>query len=165
MFNEKVGMTDKMSSQVGKGFNSELLLKGNLRIELFGEDGSLKDVREIHNTTTSAGKYGLMEQILASPGLPKAGWMELGTGTPGATLLGSYISGSRIAFTTETRSNAVVTMVGNWAAGVGTGAITEAGVFDVVTQNTVNMWMSASFSVVNKGVNDTLQITWTLTAS
>jgi len=59
----------------------------------------------------------------------------------------------------------VVTMVGDFAAGVGTGAVTEAGIFDVVTQNTVNMWVSASFSVVNKGALDTLSISWTLTFS
>ena len=56
-------------------------------------------------------------------------------------------------------------LVATFAAGVGTGAITEAGTFDVVTQNTVNMWMYSTFSVINKGANDSLQITWTLTAS
>ena len=56
-------------------------------------------------------------------------------------------------------------MVGTFDAGVGTGAITEAGVFDVVTQNTANMWMSASFAVVNKGASDSLVITWTLTGN
>ena len=42
---------------------------------------------------------------------------------------------------------------------------TEAGTFDVVTANTVNMWMSASFSVINKLAADSLAITWTLTFS
>jgi hypothetical protein len=56
-------------------------------------------------------------------------------------------------------------MVANFAAGTGTGAITEAGTFDVVTQNTANMWMYSTFSVINKGANDSLAITWTLTAS
>ena len=54
-------------------------------------------------------------------------------------------------------------MVGNWAAGSGTGAITEAGLFDVATQNTVNMWCSASFGVVTKGASDIFKITWTIT--
>jgi hypothetical protein len=37
-------------------------------------------------------------------------------------------------------------MVGDWAAGdpAGTNILTEAGIFDVVTANTVKMWCSAS---------------------
>ena len=41
--------------------------------------------------------------------------------------------------------------------------LAEAGTFDVVTANTVNMWTSASFSVINKGAADSLTVTWTLT--
>jgi hypothetical protein len=91
------------------------------------------------------------------------GWMAIGTGSPAATLLGAEVA--RVAFTSKTRSGAIVTVVGDYAAGTGTGAITEAGTFDVVTANTVNMWMSASFAVINKGALDTLSITWTLTVA
>lgn len=135
----------------------------NCHVVLRGADGKIKDTRFIHNTVKNAGLYGLMDQILASPTLSKPGWMAIGTGSPAATLLGAELD--RNALTSKTRNNAVVTFVADWAAGDGTGAITEAGVFDVVTANTVNMWMSASFSVINKGASDTLQITWTLTAS
>ena len=132
-----------------------------MRLELRGPDGKLKEVREVHNTVTTAGKQGAADQVLASPTLVTPGWMAIGTGTPTATLLGAEID--RNALTSKTRSGAVVTMIGDWAAGDGTGAITEAGTFDLVTDNTVNMWMSASFAVVNKGALDTLSISWTLT--
>ena len=154
-----------MSAEINKGFAGIINPQANMRLELRDEFGNLKDVREVHNTVTSAGKYGLMDQLLGSPSLTKVGWMELGTGTGGTTLLNAYISGSRTAFTSLTRSNAIVTMVTTFAAGIGTGAITEAGTFDVVTQNTANMWMYSTFSVINKGANDSLAITWTLTAS
>jgi hypothetical protein len=95
--------------------------------------------------------------------LAKVSWMAVGTGTPAATLLGTELD--RNALTSKTRSGAVLTMVGDWAAGDATGAITEAGLFDVVTANTVNMWCSSSFSVINKGASDTLKITWTITIS
>jgi len=137
----------------------------NVLIELFDEKGNLKDKREVHNTITTAGKAGIMDQIIASPTLPKVGWMELGTGTPTSTLLGAYISGSRVALTSKTRSTNVITMIGDFAAGVGTGAITEAGTFDIATQNTVNMWMSVSFGVVTKTASDALKCTWTLTGN
>jgi len=106
-----------------------------------------------------------MDQILASPSLPKIGWMELGTGTGGTTTLSAYISGSRTAFTSKLRSGAVVTVVADFAAGVGTGSITEAGMFDVVTQNTANMWTYATFTAIPKASTDTLKMTWTITGS
>lgn len=133
----------------------------NVTIVLYGPDGVEKDRREIHNAVTTAGKNGAADQILAAPTLAKPGWMAIGTGSPAATLLGTEID--RNALTSKLRAGAVVTMVGDWAAGDGTGALTEAGVFDIVTANTVNMWMSVSFAVVNKLAADTLSISWTLT--
>ena len=141
------------------GFNA------NVKIELFDSKGKLKDERIIHNTVTNAGKYGVMDQILASPTLNKMTHMELGTGTGGTTKLNSYISGSRVTFTSKTRNDNVVTVVGDFAAGTGTGSITEAGTFDSATQDGGNMWMYSSFTAISKGANDTLKITWTLTAN
>ena len=165
MNKDECSMSDKISNGIGKGFANEFNPQFNMRIELFDKSGNIKEVRNVHNTVTAAGKAGIMDQILSTPSLAKVGWMEVGTGTPAATLLGSYITGSRVALTSKTRNANVVTMVGTFGAGVGTGAITEAGLFDVVTQNTVNMWCSASFAVVNKGASDSLVITWTLTAN
>jgi len=146
--------------------NSNLKINANCLIELFDKNGKLRETRNIHNTVTTAGLQGVADQVLLTPSLPKVGWMELGTGTGGTTLLNAYIASSRVAFTTKTRgANAIVTVVGDFAAGTGTGTVTEAGCFDVVTQNTVNMWMYASFTAIPKGASDTLKITWTLTVA
>jgi hypothetical protein len=163
--NDGFGLMDKLAIGSGKGIVSPLNLKANCYVKLFDKDGNLKDYREVHNTVTNAGKYGIMDQILATPTLAKIGWCELGTGTGGTTKLNAYIIGSRNAFTSKTRTNAVVTTVTDWAAADGTGAITEAGLFDVVTEDTVNMWCYATFAVINKGALDTLQITWTITGA
>ena len=163
MEKDNFGITDKISLETNKGIKSGFGFDVNVKAELFDQFGNLKEKREVHNTGTDAGRYGIIDQILDSPTLPKVGYMELGTGTPAATLLGAYISGSRIAFTTKTRTNNVVTMVCTWGAGVGTGAITEAGLFDNATANTVNMWCSSSWAVVNKGSNDIFKLTWTIT--
>ena len=165
MQRDSTKMNDKIVMGLGKGIKDGSFLKSNCFIELFGSDGKRKDFREVHNTVTVAGLAGVADQVLASPTLAKVGWMELGTGSPSGTKLGAYISGSRNALTSKTRSAGVITLVGDWAAGDGTGAITEAGTFDVVTEDTVNMWMSATFAVINKGASDTLTITWTLTLS
>jgi hypothetical protein len=84
-------------------------------------------------------------------------------GWTGQSLLNAYISESRTAFDSKTRNNNVITIVTTYAAGVGTGSVTEAALFDVVTQNTANMWAYGSFIVKNKEASDTMQITWTIT--
>jgi hypothetical protein len=139
-------------------------LVGHLHLELFGPDGRLKQTQDIHNTVTTAGKYGAADQVAASPTLPKPGWMEVGTGSPTATLLGAYVLNSRTALTSNTRATNIVTFVCTFGAGVGNGILTEVGLFDVVTQNTINMWLSAVIAIT-KGALDTLTVTWTLTYS
>lgn len=133
----------------------------NVCIELFDKNGKLKIKREIHNTTTTAGKNHIADQLSSSPGESAMSHMAVGAGTPSATALGSELD--RNALTSRTDSGAVVTYVGNWAAGDGTGAITEAGIFNNSSGGT--MLCSASFDAVNKAAGDTLQITWTLTIS
>jgi hypothetical protein len=144
--------------------NSGLNIKANMHLVLTDKNGIVKDERFVHNAVTTAGLQGIADQILASPSLSKMGWMAIGTGSPASTLLGTEVA--RVAFASKTRgANAIITSVATFGAGTGTGAITEAGTFDVVTANTVNMWMSASFSVINKGASDSLTITWTLTVA
>jgi hypothetical protein len=129
-----------------------------------GRFTSGRDIREeleIFNTVTTAGKNMIADRLLASPTLGVPTHMAIGTGTGGTTALTTELD--RNAFTTKTRSNAVVTMVGDWAAGDGTGALTEAGVFDAASVG--NMHLYTSFSVINKGAADALTITWTLTIS
>ena len=163
--NFETKMSDAVSMGFGKGIAETINTDVNVTLELRDEDGNLKDFRQIHNTVTNPGLYGLMDQCLASPSLAKAGWMELGTGTGGTTTLNAYIADSRTALSTITRNNAAVTFPCTFAAGVGTGAITEAGVFAVVTQNTAPMWLYASFDVINKAAGDSLTVTWTFTAA
>src|ERR1035437_6713379 len=153
---DNTNATDKVSFGTTKGIGLQLNMDVNMHLVLRDENGKIKDERFVHNTVTTAGKAGVADQILAAPSLVKMGWMAVGTGTPAATLLGAEIA--RVAFKLKTRATNVVTVQGDFAAGTGTGAITEAGTFDVVTANTVNMWMSAGFSVINKGALDSLSI-------
>jgi hypothetical protein len=128
---------------------------------LRGPDGQVKET-VVRNAVTNNGKYGIMDNILASPTLGKPTHMAVGTSTVGADDLGA-IAEDRHALTSKTRSNAVVTMVGDWAAGAATGTLTEAGVFDASTSG--HMWLSAgSFSIV-KAAADSLSISWALTGA
>ena len=145
-------------NEVRATHEDSVTITGRVELVLRGPDGSVKETR-VANTVTTAGKNGIADQILAAPTLGKPTHMAIGTGSPGATALGTELD--RNALTSKNRSGAVVTMIGDWAAGDGTGALTEAGTFDAGAAG--NMWTSVSFAVVNKLAADTLQITWTLT--
>lgn len=136
----------------------------HVSIVLRDENGNIKDQYE-YNTVTNNGKAGIADQILASPTLGKPTHMAIGTGTNGTPASATALSAEldRNALTSKTRSGAVVTMVGNWAAGDGTGALTEAGILTAASGG--DLWLYTSFPVVNKGANDALEITWTLTIS
>lgn len=125
------------------------------------KNGNIKDERYIENTVTTAGKAGIADQLLASPSLNKPTHMAIGTGSPAANALGTELD--RNALTSKTRSGAVVTMQGDWAAADGTGALTEAGVADAASVG--NFYLTNSFAVVNKLAADVLSIVWTLTVS
>ncbi len=147
-------------------FNSHLRMIANYKMELFDGSGNLKDVRVGHNLVTDKCLIAIADQLLASPSVATPGWMEVGTGSgqgESDTILDAYISGSRTALDSKTRDGAEITMVCTFAAGVGTGAITEAGVFNVVTQNTTDLLLYDDFDVINKLAADTLVITWKLT--
>lgn len=167
MIEDRMSMKDEVKFQVGKGFMDNVHLKGHMVAELFGPDGKLKERREVHNTVTTLCHKMSADQLLAAPAVAKPGWMELGTGsgqTAASTILATYIAGSRTALDSKTRgANAIVTMVCTFPAGTGTGAITEAGIFNVVTQNTTDLLCYADFAVINKAAADSLTVTWTLT--
>jgi len=138
-------------------------LKVNVKFQLFDSEGNLKTTRRLHNAKTNNAVYGLLDQLLDTPTLAKVGYMELGTGTPTATLLGAYIAGSRTAIT-KIRTLNVATITCVFDVGIGTGTITEAALFDTATENTANMWCSATnFTPIIKGLLEILIIDWNLT--
>ena len=147
-------------------YNNRLRLIANYKMELFDGEGKLKDVRIGHNLVTDLCLIMIADQLLASPSIAKPGWMELGTGSGqavGDSVLDAYIAGSRTALDSKTKSDEEVTMVCTFPAGTGTGAVTEAGVFNVVTQNTTDLLLYDDFDVINKLAADGLIITWKLT--
>lgn len=138
-------------------------VRANVLIQLFDEHGKLKEEREIHNILTTVGKAHIADQLSSSPGEGAMSHMEVGTGTnaaaAGDTALQTALD--RNALTSRTDAAAVVTYVGTWNAGDGTGAITEAGIFNAASAGV--LLARTVFSVVNKAAADALVLTWTLT--
>jgi hypothetical protein len=144
-------------------------LKGHVRIELTDENGQVKQAIEFDNTFTAAGDAHVADRLAATPGEAAMGWMAVGTGstafTTGSTTLNSELDRNALdAGYPEQGAGANdndVIYKASWAAGDGTGAITEAGIFNSSGAGT--MLAASTFSVINKGASDTLTITWTVT--
>lgn len=138
---------------------------GRMHLQLFGPDGELKEERHHVNTVTELGDAQVADQM-SDQGDAALGFMAVGTGNgQGAADTGLAVSLDRNALTSTTQGaggddNDVI-YVGDWAAGDGTGAITEAGIMRLDDNATMNYY--ADFAVVNKLAADTLKITWTVT--
>lgn len=146
-------------------------LKGRVEIKLTGPDGNtkehrvIKDYRKFPNTVTTFGDK-LVANRLSGASLSAPSHMAIGTGTGGTSSYNSLVTElDRNALTSTTQGTGGndndVIYVGDWAAGDGTGAITEAGVFNA--SSGPGMMVYSSFSAVNKAAGDTLQINWTVT--
>jgi hypothetical protein len=137
---------------------------GEFSLVLRGADGRVKATRHKKNLVVTAGRDAIIERLDSTPATVQPTHMEIGTSATavaaGQTALIAAID--RNALTSNVASGGVLTMVGNWAAGDGTNAgIQEAGVFNNTTGGT--MYSRATFTSINKGASDTLQITWTYT--
>ena len=142
---------------------AKINFKDNVHIQLFDKDGKLKEERRHENLVVTTGLAHIADQLSSSPGQGAMSHMAIGTGTTAAaagdTTLQTELD--RNALTSRTDSGAVVTYVGTWAAGDGTGAITEEGIFNASSSGT--MLARTVFSVINKAASDTLVITHTIT--
>jgi hypothetical protein len=141
----------------------DIRIKGRVRAVLLDHAGRVKRVEEVDNLITTAGRNAIVERLDSSPATGQPTHMAVGTGTTAANAADTTLETEldRNALTSNTASTNVLTMVGDWAAGDATGAITEAGVLNAASNGT--LYSRAVFSVINKGAADTLQITWTYT--
>jgi hypothetical protein len=146
--------------------NDKLKMTGDVSMVLRGPDGQVKETREIKNLVVNAGLAYVISRMV---GTAKAvmSHMALGSGTTAAaagnTDLESML-GSREALDSTTISgsnNEKVVYVASFEAGDATGAVTEAGIFNASSSG--DMLCRTVFAVVNKGANDSLTVTWTIT--
>ena len=149
-------------------FNENVNAQGKLEIVLRDKDGNVKSVLNVPNLVVTVGK-GYIASRIASNAATVMSHMEVGTDatTPDATNtgLGFAVASSRTALNisggTVTNTQIVYTAV--FGAGVGSGALTEAGIFNASSLG--SMLCRTTFPVVNKDVSDSLTISWKLTIS
>jgi len=143
--------------------NDDLKLRGDVAIVLKDKDGNVKDSREIHNLVVSSGLTFICSRM-AGTSAGVMSHMALGSGTTAASASQTdlvSILGSREALDSTSASSNTITYVSSFEAGEGTGAVTEAGIFNASSSGT--MLCRTVFPVVNKQADDTMSVTWTIT--
>lgn len=145
-------MSKNFSSFSVKGIFSGVLIK---------KDGSVETVFK-HNLIVSSGLAYILGCIFSSDRAAIMGYIGVGSGTTAPvasdTTLKTEIA--RIASST-TLSGATATVTATFGAGVGTGAITEAAIFNAATVGT--MLDRVVFSVKNKDADDVFTVTFEIT--
>ena len=140
--------------------NDNFALTGALTIAVNNEV-----VQETNNLVVTAGKEWVADRMKGTNSAMSH--MAIGTGTAAAaagdTALGTQLDRNALTTSGGTVSGNTITYECTWAATDGTGAITEAGIFDAATGG--DMLARTKFDVVNKGADDSMTITWTITVS
>jgi hypothetical protein len=146
--------------------NEIISAKGLVSFKLVDENGNVK-LEESSNIVVNLGKQFIATRMIGTAQAVMT-HMGVGTGTTAAAAADSALVteiGTRQTVTatsvTTTVTNDAVQYVATFGAGVATGALTEAGVFNASTAGT--MLCRTVYSVINKGANDSLTITWKIT--
>lgn len=145
-------------------FDEEIKITGSLNIILVDETGIVKDERDIKNVVVTTGK-GYIASRMKDATATAMSHMAIGTGTTAAVVGDTALvtEANRQALTSTAVSGGQVTYSATFGNGQGTGALTEAAILNASSGGT--MLCRTVFSVINKGANDTLAITWTVTVS
>lgn len=168
MLQENVQPADQLAAAVGFREAGAVKVTGRVHLVLRGPDGRIKEEDVVNNLVVSVGRAHIADQ-LAEQDEAAMSHMAIGTGTTAE-------AAADIALETEVDRNALdsvvqgtgadankVTYTCTWAAGDGTGAITESGIFNSASAGT--MLCRTTFAVKNKGAGDSLTLTWVLTFS
>jgi hypothetical protein len=146
--------------------NSDLHLKGTLLLTLQKEDGSV-EVRRKDNIIVSSGFDFICAQVAGVPAaVMQAIALGTGTSTPvvSQTALATELARQAATYA-HINGTQTFTLSSTFNSGAATGAITEAGVFNNTAASSGTMLDRVTFSVINKGVSDTLTAQFQFTLS
>lgn len=143
----------------------KLKFTGEVTIRRYNElTGALLEERIIKNLVVSSGLTWITSRMTEGVSSVMS-HMAVGSGNVAAAdadlALGNELT--RVALVSATAVGGVITYIASYPAGVGTGALTEAGILNAAVAGT--LLARTVFPVVNKGVDDAISITWAITAA
>lgn len=142
-----------------------LSMKGALTIVKTNQSGIVTEKVHVPNLVVTTGKNYIASRMTGtSLGVMSHMGVGQGTSSPaiGNTTLESAL-GANVALVSTTLLDNTVTYVATFAAGVSTGSITEAGIFNALSSGT--MLCRTTFPVITKQAADTITISWVITVS
>lgn len=145
-------------------FTETVNVTGRLKIVRLDDSGNEKEVREVKNLIVAVGKNIITSRLVGNTtAIPSH--MAVGSSNTAATTaqtaLGTELS--RVSLDSSTRTNNTIAYIATFPAGVGTGTITEAGIFNAGSSG--SMLCRTNFNEVNKAPGDVIVITWNVTIS
>ena len=121
-------------------------------------------VQEVPNLVVTDGKEYVASRMKDTTKAAMS-HMAIGTVSTAAAASDSALGGqaNREVLTSATVTGTTITYIATFGAGSGTGAITEAGLFNASSAG--DMLCRTVFAVINKGQNDAMTISWSVTVS
>lgn len=162
--NELMEFYHEQVSKISRQARSGFTVVGSVLIQLFNPQGELYDARYGANLVVDAGKAAIIDRLQAAS-VAVHDYQAIGTGTTAAAA-GNTTLETEVARAQGTLSQPTATtdrLITTFAAGIGTGAITETGRLNA--SSTGNLMARQVFSVINKAAGDSLQVTHDITIS
>ena len=143
--------------------NEQFSIKGEVTIIKYDIDGNITDKRKIPNLVVDAGKEFIASRMVGATSLVMS-HMGIGTTDTIATTLNTTLVAqtARVALSQSVAAK-VITYVATFGAGVSTGDVKEAGIFNAASAG--SMLCRTTFPVVTKAIGDSIVITWVVTVS
>lgn len=174
MIRDKVNSNESVSIELSNGNslmseapNYGLKATGSVHFAFKDENGNVIAEVERKNLVVSAGLAFITSRMI-NASAPVMSHMGLGSNTAAAAAaniaLGAELGRSALASSTQVTTNVAndsVQYVASFPAGIATGAVTEAALLNAATNGT--MLARTVFPVVNKGVLDSVTVTWKVT--
>jgi hypothetical protein len=140
-------------------FKSSVKMSGRLIIKKFNEKQELIYQTEVENLVVTAGKSFIASRIV-SGSAAVMGYMAIGDNATVSALPQTNLGNqrARVATSTATAVDNNITFTASFGAGVGTGSIQEAGIFNASSSGT--MLCRTTFPVITKAAGETIAISW-----
>jgi hypothetical protein len=151
---------------MNKELKEILKATGMVHVQHMDVHGKVISEFDVPNLVVTTGKNYIASKMVATTNSPVSmSHMAIGTGTssPGSGDVALGTQTGRVTLSGSSTSSNAITYTASFPAGTGTGAITEAGIFNASTAGT--MLCRTTFPVVNKGSGDTIAVTWVVTVS
>jgi hypothetical protein len=142
-------------------------ITGEVTLKHYDSHGNVLKEHVVKNLVVTSGLQYIAARMVETGRPSQMTHMALGSSslTPqlADTALNAQLGRVALSVAGGTASGTSVTYIATFGAGVATGAVVEAGVFDNSTGGT--MLCRTVFPVINKGDSDSLAVTWVITVS